>query len=160
SLATLQPGIVSFTEKSPTAPATRGTQLNINGMGGRSNSYLIDGANMKGYAGLGTVSAAETTLGVATIREFRVVTSAFAADYGRPRGRRTKRTTNSGSKELRGSGFEFYRGSKMDAPNCFEVGDPPPFTRHQYGATAGGPLRKNKIFFFAGFERLQEDLGQ
>ncbi|HKF66906.1 MAG TPA: carboxypeptidase regulatory-like domain-containing protein, partial [Vicinamibacterales bacterium] len=159
NLATLQPGIVSFTEKSPTAPATRGTQLNINGMGGRSNSYLIDGANMKGYAGLGTVSAAETTLGVETIREFRVVTSAFSADYGRAMGGVINIATKSGSNELHGSGFEFYRDSKMDAPNYFDVGDPPPFTRHQYGATAGGPLRKNRIFFFVGFERLQEDLG-
>src|SRR3989454_11440785 len=48
----------------------------------------------------------------------------------------------------------------MDARNFFDVDRPPPFTRHQYGATAGGPIRRNKIFFFGGYERLQEDLGQ
>src|SRR5204862_7975599 len=66
----------------------------------------------------------------------------------------------SGSNELHGSGFEFFRNNKMDARNFFDVGDPPPFTRNQYGGTAGGPLRANKIFFFGGYERLQEDLGQ
>src|SRR4029077_12686867 len=70
-LATLQPGIVQFTERNPTSPAQRGVQLNINGMGGRSNSYLMDGANMRGYAGQATVTAGDTTLGVETIQEFR-----------------------------------------------------------------------------------------
>ena len=160
TLATLQPGIIQFTEKSGTASATRGVQLNINGMGGRSNSYLIDGANMKGYAGLATVTAADSTLGVETIREFRVVTNSFSADYGRAMGGIINIATKSGSNELHGSAFEFFRNSRMDAPNYFDVGDPPSFTRHQYGGVAGGPVRKNKIFFFGGYERLQEDLGQ
>src|SRR5262249_16303613 len=86
SLGTLQPGIINFTEKSGTSSSTRGVQLNVNGMGGRSNSYLIDGANMRGYAGIATVTAADTTLGVDTIQEFRVVTNAFSADYGRAMG--------------------------------------------------------------------------
>ena len=160
TLATLQPGIIQFTEKSGTASATRGVQLNINGMGGRSNSYLIDGANMKGYAGLATVTAADSTLGVETIQEFRVVTNSFSADYGRAMGGVINIATKSGSNELHGSGFEFFRNSKMDARTFFDVGAPPPFTRHQYGAAAGGPVRKNRIFFFGGYERLQEDLGQ
>ena len=160
TLATLQPGIVQFTERTSTSPTQRGVQLNINGMGGRSNSYLIDGGNMRGYAGQATVTAGDTTLGVDTIQEFRVVTNAFSADYGRAMGGVVNIATKSGSNQVHGSGFEFFRNSKMDAPNFFDVGDPPPFTRHQYGATAGGPVVPNKIFFFGGFERLQEDLGQ
>src|SRR5207244_3187339 len=159
-LATLQPGITNFTARSGTTSATRGVQLNINGMGGRSNSYLIDGANMKGYAGLATVTAADSTLGVETIREFRVVTNSFSADYGRAMGGIINIATKSGTNELHGSAFEFFRNSKMDARNFFDVGEPPPFTRHQYGGVGGGPLRRNKIFFFGGYERLQEDLGQ
>jgi hypothetical protein len=134
-------------------------QLNINGMGGRSNSFLIAGANMRGYAGIATVSAADSTLGVETIQEFRVVTNAFSADYGRVMGGVINIATKSGTNELHGSGFEFFRDSKMDARNFFDVGDPPPFTRHQYGGVAGGPVVRNRIFFFGGFERLQEDLG-
>jgi len=159
SLATLQPGIVQFTERVSTSPAQRGVQLNINGMGGRSNSYLIDGANMRGYAGQATVTAADTTLGVETIQEFRVVTNAFSADYGRVMGGVVSIATKSGTNVLHGSAFEFFRNSKMDARNFFDVGDPAPFTRHQYGGAVGGPVVQNKIFFFGGFERLQEDLG-
>jgi hypothetical protein len=158
-LAALQPGIINFTEKSGTSSSTRGVQLNINGMGGRSNSFLIDGANMKGYAGIATVTAADSTLGVDTIREFRVVTNAFSADYGRAMGGIINIATKSGSNDYHGSVFEFFRDSRFDAPNYFDVGDPPPFKRHQYGFSFGGPVRRNRLFFFGGYERLQEDLG-
>jgi len=113
SLATLQPGIVQFTEKTGTAPATRGVQLNINGMGGRSNSFLIDGANMRGYAGVATVTAADSTLGVETIQEFRVVTNAFSADYGRVMGGVISIATKSGTNVLHGSGFELRHGQPV-----------------------------------------------
>jgi hypothetical protein len=159
NLATLQPGIINFTEKSGTSSSTRGVQLNVNGMGGRSNSYLIDGANMRGYAGIATVTAADTTLGVDTIQEFRVVTNAYSADYGRAMGGIINIVTRSGSNDFRGSAFEFFRDSKLDARNFFDVGDAPPFTRNQYGVSFGGPIRTKKIFFFGGYERLQEDLG-
>ena len=129
-------------------------------MGFRSNSYLLDGANMRGYAGTATVSAAETTLGVETIQEFRVVTNAYSADYGRAMGGVISLVTKSGTNTVHGSAFEFFRDSSMDARNFFDRGvDPPPFRRNQFGATAGGPLRRNRLFFFGGVERLQEDLG-
>ena len=164
-LATLQPGIINFTEKGSSS-STRGTQLNINGMGGRSNSFLIDGANMRGYAGVATVTAADSTLGVDTIREFRVVTNAFSADYGRAMGGVISIATKSGSNALHGSAFEFFRDSTFDSPNYFDPVDAsgdkqaPPFTRHQFGGSFGGPIKRNRIFFFGGYERLQEDLGQ
>ena len=159
-LALLQPGVNSFSEKDSTSSSNRGTKLNINGMSFRSNSYLLDGANMRGYAGTATVSAAETTLGVDTIMEFRVVTNAYSADYGRAMGGVISLVTKSGTNHVRGSGFEFFRDSAMDARNFFDRGDdPPPFTRHQFGASFGGPLQKDRLFFFGGVERLQEDLG-
>jgi len=165
SLATLQPGVINFTEKSGTSSSTRGIQLNINGMGGRSNSFLIDGANMKGYAGIATVTAADSTLGVDTIREFRVVTNAFSADYGRAMGGVISIATKAGTNSFHGSGFEFFRDSKFDAPNYFDPADAsgnkqaPAFKRNQYGGSFGGPISKNRVFFFGGYERLQEDLG-
>src|SRR5262245_53538001 len=141
-LATLQPGVVQFTEKQTTSPTQRGVSLNINGMSGRSNSYLIDGANMRGYAGMATVTAADTTLGVETIQEFRVVTNSFSADYGRAMGGVINIATKSGTNALHGSAFEFFRNSKMDARNFFDGDEPPPFTRNQYGVAAGGPIRR------------------
>jgi hypothetical protein len=159
-LALLQPGVNSFTEKDSTSSSNRGTKLNINGMSFRSNSYLLDGANMRGYAGTATVSAAETTLGVDTIQEFRVVTNAYSADYGRAMGGVISLVTKGGTNAFHGSGFEFFRHSTMDARNFFDRGDePPPFKRNQFGTSAGGPIAKNRLFFFGGVERLQEDLG-
>ncbi len=159
-LALLQPGVTSFNEKDSTASSNRGTKLNINGMSFRSNSYLLDGANMRGYAGTATVSAAETTLGVETLQEFRVVTNAFSADYGRAMGGVINLVTKSGTNAVHGSAFEFFRDSAMDARNFFDRGtDPPPFRRNQFGVAAGGPIRRNQLFFFGGVERLQEDLG-
>src|SRR5438105_15524138 len=115
---------------------------------------------MRGYAGTATVSAAETTLGVDTIMEFRVVTNEYSAEYGRAMGGVISLVTKSGTNHVRGSGFEFFRDSAMDARNFFDRGDdPPPFTRHQFGASFGGPLQKDRLFFFGGVERLQEDLG-
>jgi hypothetical protein len=67
--------------------------------------------------------------------------------------------TRSGTNVLHGSAFEFFRNSKMDARNFFETGDPAPFTRHQFGGAGGGPIVRNRVFFYGGFERLQEDLG-
>ena len=108
---------------------------------------------------MATVTAADTTLGVETIQEFRVVTNSFSADYGRAMGGVVSIATKAGTNVLHGSAFEFFRNSKMDARNFFDVGDPAPFTRHQFGAAAGGPIVRNKVFFFGGYERLQEDLG-
>jgi hypothetical protein len=158
-LALLQPGVNSFTEKDSTASSNRGTKLNINGMGFRSNSYLLDGANMRGYAGTATVSAAETTLGVETIQEFRVVTNAYSADYGRAMGGVISLVTKSGTNTIHGSGFEFFRDSAMDARNFFDRGSAAPLTRNQFGTSLGGPIQRNRMFFFGGVERLQEDLG-
>src|SRR3989442_8120300 len=116
-LALLQPGVASFSEKDSTASSNRGTKLNINGMSFRSNSYLLDGANMRGYAGTATVSAAESTLGVETIQEFRVVTNAYSADYGRAMGGVISLVTKSGANDVHGSGFEFFSDSSRDARN-------------------------------------------
>src|SRR5437867_3369545 len=159
-LALLQPGVSNFSEKDSTSSSNRGTKLNINGMSFRSNSYLLDGANMRGYAGTATVSAAETTLGVETIQEFRVVTNAYSADYGRAMGGVISLVTKSGTNRIHGSGFEFFRDSSMDARNFFDRGtEPPPLTRQQFGTSVGGPIQKNRLFFLGGVERLQEDLG-
>jgi hypothetical protein len=152
-LATLQPGVTSF------AGAGTGV-LNINGLPVRSNAVLLDGANIRVAFGATVASETGTTLGVETIREFRVVTNAYSADYGRAMGGVVTLVSKSGTNNVHGSAFEFFRDSKMDARNFFDPGDPPPFTRHQFGAAGGGPIRKDRIFFYGGVERLRENLGQ
>src|SRR5438093_5424211 len=157
-LTLLQPGVAAFSLRNTGSLTSRGLQININGANGRANSYLLDGANMSSYAGVAVSTAADTTLGVDMIREFRVVTNAFSADYGRAMGGVISVVTKSGTNQPQGSGFEFFRNSAMDAPNFFDAGAPPPFERHQFGLTGGGPLRKDKTLLFGGVERLAERL--
>lgn len=157
-LALLQPGVVAFSTRGRAGPSGRGQQIDINGANGRANSYLLDGANMSGYGGLAVANAADTTLGLDTIREFRVVTNAFPADYGRAMGGVVSVITKSGTNEFRGSAFEFFRNDTLDARNYFDD-EKPAFERHQFGSTASGPVRKNRTFFFGGVEWLVENLG-
>lgn len=157
-LALLQPGVASFRERATGGLSGRGQQMNINGAPGRSNSYLLDGANMKSFHGVAVSTAADTTLGVDTVREFRVVTNAFSADYGRAMGGVINVVTKAGGNQVTGSAFEFFRNGKMDARNYFDRGDPPPFERHQFGFTLGGPLLRNQLFAFGGVEGLIERL--
>ena len=157
-LALLQPGVVASIARPGAGLTSRGQQININGADSRANSYLLDGANMNGYAGLAVATAADSTLGVDTIREFRVVTNAFSADYGRATGGVVSIVTKSGTNDVHGSGFEFFRNRALDSRNFFDV-EKPPFERHQLGLTWGGPIRRNRTFVFAGIERLVENLG-
>ena len=157
-LTLLQTGVAAFSTRQRATITARGQQINVNGADGRANSYLLDGANMNGYAGLAVATAADTTLGVDMIREFRVVTNAFSADYGRAMGGVVSVVTKSGTNEFRGSGFEFFRHKVLDSRNFFDA-QKPPFERHQLGFTLGGPIRRNRTFFFAGAEGLVEDLG-
>jgi hypothetical protein len=157
-LASLQTGVAAFSTRQRSTITARGQQININGASGRANSYLLDGANMNGYAGLAVATAADTTLGVDMIRELRIVTNAFSADYGRAMGGVVSVVTKSGTNEFRGSVFEFFRNRALDARNFFDT-HKPLFERHQFGFTAGGPIRWNRTFFFGGAEGLVENLG-
>jgi len=157
-LTSLQPGVAVFYRRAGGGVTGRGQQINVNGADGRANSYLLDGANMGGYAGLAVATAGDSTLGVDMIREFRVVTNAFSADYGRATGGVVSVVTRSGTNAFHGSGFEFFRNRALDARNYFDT-EKPSFERNQFGFTAGGPVRRSRTFFFGGVERLVENLG-
>jgi hypothetical protein len=103
-------------------------------------------------------TAADSTLGVDMIQEFRMVSNAPSADHGRAMGGVVSVVTKSGTNDFHGSAFEFFRNKALDARNYFDV-EKPPFERHQFGFTSGGPIRQDRTFFFAGTERLLENLG-
>jgi hypothetical protein len=105
-------------------------------------------------------------LGVDTIREMRVITSAYNAEYGRFTGGVISAVTKSGTNEFHGTVFEYHRNSALDARNFFDR-DPinplerskvPNFIRNQFGFTLGGPIVPDKTFFFGSFEGLRERL--
>ena len=85
------------------------------------------------------------------IREFRILTHSYSAEYGRNSGGVFSPITRSGTNELHGSVYEFLRNSGIDARDFFNVGALPPFRRNQFGVSLGGPVRKDRLFFFVNY---------
>src|SRR5206468_7441629 len=106
-------------------------------------------------------SSAGVLLGVEAVQEFQVLTNAYSAEFGRSAGGVINAVTRSGANAVHGSGFEFYRNSALDAKNYFDPKDQPipDFYRHQVGGVIGGPIVKDRTFYFAAIEALIERVG-
>ncbi|MBI3940424.1 MAG: TonB-dependent receptor [Acidobacteria bacterium] len=164
-LIQFQPG-VTLSRAAGGGGATGGTvslngTANVNVGGARiyQNSYLLDNTDVNDTLSYTPGSVAGNFLGVDAIREYKVLVNSYSAEYGRAAGGIVSAVTRSGTNEVHGSAFEFYRNSTMDARNFFDPkSDPPPFWRHHFGFTLGGPVRKNQTFFFGNYEGLREDL--
>jgi hypothetical protein len=162
-LAALQPGVTVITwltDPAGTGRAARGfgRQMSISGTRPSHTNYRLDGISMVDYSGGAPGSSLGTTMGVEAVGEFSVVTANHAADYGRTSGGVVNAITRSGSNEFHGSLFWFLRDEAFDARNFF-VTENPPFHRNQFGASVGGPIKKNKIFFFFDYEGLHQAKG-
>ena len=91
--------------------------------------------------------------------EFTVLTSNYGAEYGRTSGGVISAATRSGANQVHGSAYEFLRNSALDARNYFDGTMIPEFRRNQFGASIGGPIRKNRTFIFGDYESLRQALG-
>jgi len=164
-LTLMQPGIVQQTNKSGTGLGSAGTWYSSNGASLRSNNYLLDGAIMTNANAGTSASQDSSTLGVEGIREYRVVTNSFSAEYGLTSGSQVMIASKSGTNELHGSVFEYLRNSALDARNFFDYKSVasqrrlPLFVRNQFGGSLGGPLKKDKTFVFGVFEAVRQRLG-
>ncbi|HVJ08340.1 MAG TPA: TonB-dependent receptor [Acidisarcina sp.] len=169
-LATLQPGVTLLkTSSNPAHGADRGehgfgTQLSIGGGKPVQNNYRMEGISVNDYANGAPGSVLGVSLGVDAIQEFSVVTSNYSAQYGRTSGGVINAITKSGTNTFHGSAYEFFRNSALDARNYFDYdanGNPykAPFNRNQFGASAGGPLHKNKTFVFGDYESIRQSKG-
>ena len=100
-------------------------------------------------------------MGVDGIKEFRVFTNDYNAEYGRNAGAIVEMVTKSGSNTLHGSVFEFLRNSALDAKNFFDLANQPipAFARNRFGASVGGPIKHDKTFFFMNYEGFRESEG-
>jgi hypothetical protein len=138
----------------PIGPAPT-SGLNIGGQRGRSTLVQVDGADFTDNS----VNAARSTVSQEAVQEFQVATNSYAAEFGRATGGIVNVVTKSGGNEFRGNVFGFIRHKSIQARNAFAPlidGDPDkkaPFTRGQYGATFGGPIKKDRTFFFSSFEQ-------
>src|SRR3984885_5843468 len=140
--------------------------FSADGSRGRSNNYLLDGTDMNdGYRNLpainqgGVFGVPGTILPEDSIQELNVLTN-FEAEYGRNSGAVVSIVTKSGTNELHGSVFEDFRNAVLNARNYFNaVGQPKDaFRNNQFGGSVGGPIIKNKTFFYASYEGQREGL--
>jgi hypothetical protein len=166
-LAALQPGVAtiqtqpSFATGSDRGNRGFGQQLTISGARPQQNNYRLDGISLNDYANGAPGSVLGGNLGVDAIQEFSVLTSNYSAEYGKTSGGVVNAITRSGTNEFHGSVYEFVRNSALDARNYFE--DPTlgkaSFQRNQFGGGIGGPIIKNKTFFFADYEGIRQSKG-
>ncbi|MBI3940907.1 MAG: TonB-dependent receptor [Acidobacteria bacterium] len=156
-LVSLQSGSYSFKLGSDNFGGGSSGNFSIAGARVGSNRILIDGTELQGGSsmGYGTPSG----LGVEAIREFTVVMNAYSAEIGKRAGGVVNVATRSGTNQLHGSVFEFHRNDNLDARNFFDPGDLPEFKRHNFGAAVGGPIVRDRSFFFANYEGVRQGLG-
>jgi hypothetical protein len=159
-LALLQPGVLAYPHRDGGSVVAHGLGMSVNGQDPRSNVYLLDGTLQNDFTNGPAGSAAGTALGMETIREFRVETNAYSAEFGRNAGGQINVLTKSGTNRYSGSAYEFHRNDALDARNYFDSLGKPDFTRNQFGGSAGGPIAADRAFFFVGYEALVERLGR
>ncbi len=158
-LALLQPGVVAYPHRDGGSVVAHGLGMSINGQDPRSNVYLLDGTPQNDFTNGPAGSAAGTALGAETIREFRVEVNSYSAEFGRNSGGQFNALTKSGSNQVHGSLVYLHRNDNIDARDYFDDAKPE-FKRHQVAATTGGAIRKNKSFYFLGYETLRERKGR
>ena len=159
-LALLQPGVNAFPHRDGGSAVAHGLGMSVNGQDPRSNVYLLDGTLQNDFTNGPAGSAAGTALGMDTIREFRVEANAYSAEFGRNSGGQINVLTKSGTNTVSGAAFEYHRNDALDAKNFFDTGAKPAFRRNQFGGTLGGPLARDRAFFFVGYEGLVERFGR
>ena len=149
-LALLTPGVL------PSSNGTQGGGFNVSGARSQSNIFLLDGVSnidTQINSALGNFRITDA------VQEFAVQTSVATAEFGRGTGGQVNIVTKSGTNQFHGTAFEYLRNSVLDARDFFtnkNGGTKNPLHRNQYGGTFGGPVLKDKLFFFASYEGFRQ----
>jgi hypothetical protein len=162
-LVSLIPGVSSGSQiGNGGANLLYGTQNNFSVSGARSEgqAYLLDSTDIQGFWNHGSGSGVMgTTLGIEAIAEFSVLTNTYSAQFG-GNGAVVNAVSKSGTNAFHGSAYEFLRNSALDARNFFDGASTPAFRQNQFGGSLGGPIKRDKLFFFVNDEELRKSLGQ
>jgi hypothetical protein len=173
-LLALQPGVVgtasqmtgayagSFISAGFAAPLVSGSlnsgAFSVNGMRESENGFILNGilTQETGFSGAGAIPNLDS------LAEFRILTNNYDAEYGNYSGGQINVVTKSGSNQFHGNVFEFLRNTDFDAANYFDEGQRASYHQNQFGGTFGGPIKRDKIFFFADYQgnRLIQGLTQ
>jgi outer membrane receptor protein involved in Fe transport len=156
--------VVQNTKNLKTKGGNDGIFVSMAGARIHQNAFLLDGTDIRGARGNMPAGAAGSVAGIETIKEFKVITGAFSAEYGQFTGGVITAITKSGTNDLHGSVYNYHRNAVLDARNFFDV-DPlnplerskvPNFIRNQFGFSLGGPIVKDKTFIFASLEVIRK----
>ena len=156
SFSVITPGV--STDRTPQQGASATSGLSFTGQRARSNNIMVDGLDNNDPV----VGAVRAVFSQEAIREFQVLADSYSAEFGKASGGVVNIVTKSGTNELRGNAFFYLRDARLNAKNYFDkfdlFGNPvnlekAPFNQKQWGATVGGPLKKDRSFFFLSFER-------
>ncbi len=152
--AKLTPGVV---EESPTVTSVQvgaltTSGLSFSGQNGRANSVQIDGVDNNDT----TSNGVRPTISQEAVSEFQINRSGYNAEFGRATGGVINIVSKSGTNEFHGNAYNYFRNERLDARNAFATAQrqDPPFKRNQPGFTFGGPIRRDKTFFFTAYEGL------
>ena len=157
-LALLEPSVMRVSNTDGTVVKGFGTRTTFAGSRPRQNTFLMDGTNVNNMTNFGVPgSVAGVILGVDTVREFQVLVGSYSAEYAGAGGT-LNAVTKSGTNEPHGTAFWLTRNDAMDSKNFFDRSEPE-FSRNQFGFTAGGPIRTDRLFFFGSYEGLRDKLG-
>jgi hypothetical protein len=163
NLLALQPGVSPYTGNDDTsgvgASTLSGDQSNgtqsVNGGRVGSNGFMVNGAD----AEEGVHNGAAMIPNLDSIAEFRIITNNFNAEYGNFSGGQVNVVTKSGTNKFSGNIFEFLRNTDLDAKNYYST-QRGVFIQNQFGGTFGGPIKKDKVFFFADYQGTRQIVGQ
>lgn len=162
-LATIQPGVTLTNPGPPSGTVFNfgtGRRFSVGGQRPDANLFLLDGTDINDQANGTPGGAAGTNLGVDTILEFKIFTNSYKAEFGHSMGSVTTAVTRSGTNSFDVTIFEYLRNSVFDSRSLNDpTSGPPPFRRNQFGGVIGGPIKKDKLFFFGGYEGLRQAQG-
>lgn len=130
--------------------------VSVNSQPTSFNNFMIDGMD-DNERFIGTVIVKPS---IDALQEMKVQTNLYSAEFGRTSGGVINFVTKSGTNDFHGSLFEFFRNEKMDARNFFDGATKPSYKQNQYGGSVGGPIRKNRMFFFGDYEGFRLRQGQ
>src|SRR5712664_4290362 len=146
-LLQLQPGVQSQVGLDTVYGSDRAGVVSVNGGRGRDNNFTVNGGDGNDqFAGLPAIQPSPDA-----IAEFRVLTNTFDAEYGRNSGAVVNVVTKSGTNDFHGNMYEFFRNQNLNAKGFFDT-TKLDYLQNQFGATLGGPIRKDKTFFFVTYE--------
>lgn len=165
-LLTLNPGIVNFTSQKTgglgVSNSSTGNNFAVSGNRPQQNLFLLNGIEFTGAAenNMQPGGPSQQLLGVDSVREFNVLRGSYGAEYGKRPGAQVIIVTQSGTNKLHGSVYEYLRNNVLDAPNYFDKRSAPPFQRNQFGASLGGPIKRDTAFLFGNYEGFRQRLHQ